>query len=261
MKKRLYTDRRLSPLLAQFVPLDLKTNSPDWQAWARRYKCEGLGIPMVYVVRADGTQLYGRSGSLPDEALPLLLIEQIRQSGKAATPKQLALWSKAAEAARQYVDQGQIAKAVVRIVPFLGTGCYAAPAVALEKMAGQLGDEGRAKLARAEEKLAATESAFEGAAVLMEVNRQYAKLPPLKKPLTQTLAKYRKDPKTRELLKHAELFDRAKFYEENEQPKQAAAAYQLVISRYPDTAAAEMARAKLKELDEKPTADDKTRKK
>ncbi len=240
------------------MPLDLKTDSPDWQTWARRYKCEGLGIPMVYVVRADGTQLYGRSGALPEDALPRMLLEQLKQSGKAATPKQLALWAKAADAARDYVDQGQIAKAAARIVPFLGAGSYAGPAVALEKMAGELGQQGRAKIAQAEEKLASTQTAFEGAAELVEANRQYAKLPELKKPLGQTLAKYRKDPKTRELLTHAELFDRAKFYEENKQLKQAATTYQLVVSRYPDTPAAEMAQARLKDLEEaKPPADDK----
>ena len=87
LKKRLKSDASLRPILAQYVPLELKSNEPEWSAWERKFPSEGNAIPIVYIVRADGQVLYGKSGS-PDE-LGKFLVAYRKQAGAALSAKQV----------------------------------------------------------------------------------------------------------------------------------------------------------------------------
>ena len=73
--KTLTTEAKLKPLVAQFVPLKLDVKSNDYKVWRRDHKPPKNAIPQVYIVRADGEELYNNVGGLSAEKLqPLLRI-------------------------------------------------------------------------------------------------------------------------------------------------------------------------------------------
>jgi hypothetical protein len=52
--QRLSTDTTIAPLVTQFVPLKVDTDGDGWGEWATKYRHEGNGIPILFVIRADG---------------------------------------------------------------------------------------------------------------------------------------------------------------------------------------------------------------
>ncbi|MDG2467715.1 MAG: SHD1 domain-containing protein [Pirellulaceae bacterium] len=85
------SEKQLSPLVSQFVPLKVDTSSPEWQSLERKYRSGGSAIPIIYVIRADGQKLYAKSGSLPGEQLYQLMTAAIKEMGRtlSATEAQL----------------------------------------------------------------------------------------------------------------------------------------------------------------------------
>ena len=67
--------------MAQVVPIKIDTSSSAWQEWTQQHKAEGNGIPIVYVVRADGETLYAKSGTLTNEQLIQLLAAARNDAG------------------------------------------------------------------------------------------------------------------------------------------------------------------------------------
>ncbi len=79
--ERLTTDAKLKPLVAQFVPIKIDVASPDYQLWTREHTPERGAIPQMFIVRADGHELYNRVGALPADDLVELLSTSLGQSG------------------------------------------------------------------------------------------------------------------------------------------------------------------------------------
>ena len=57
--ERLKTDVSLARYSGWFVPLKIDIKGEQWGPWATKYKYEGRGIPILFVVRSDGEQLFG----------------------------------------------------------------------------------------------------------------------------------------------------------------------------------------------------------
>lgn len=100
--KRLESDQSLAVFVGQFVPLKLVTDgNREWSKWARQYPVEGNGIPRLYVVRADGEQLYARVGSLRGDALPQMLFTTLQRAGRSFNDAETALLKSSVEAAEK----------------------------------------------------------------------------------------------------------------------------------------------------------------
>lgn len=257
--ERLNTDRSIAPLVAQFVPLKIETDGNKWGAWAGKYSHEGSGIPIIYVVRADGTKMYGKSGGLGDQ-LPQFLVTQLSSAGKIFSPAQLTQVQSAVDDANKAIEAGDKFTAVKRLdsLKKLGTtgqlGSFAAPALAADKLIAQLTEEGKTALAAAKEQLAGQEK-FAGVLAVISANRIYGALPELKKDLGAAERELGKDPALRELVPQAEAIGKALAQVTTKGGKSAAAeALGRVVTRYPGTAAAELAQAKIAELGVEPIA-------
>ena len=251
--ERLNTDRSLAPLVAQFVPLKMETDGDKWGAWAGKYSHEGNGIPIIYVVRADGTKLYGKSGGLGDQ-LPQFLALQLSSAGKILSSAQLAQVQSAVDDAKQALEAGDKFTAIKRLdsLKKLGTtgqlGSFAAPALAADELVAQLTEEGKSALSAAKEQLAG-EDKFAGIMAVLTANRIYGSLPALKKELGAAERELSKDAALRELLPQAQAIDKALSQISTKGGKQAAAeALARVVARFPDTPAAAAAQAKIAEL-------------
>jgi hypothetical protein len=258
---RLQTDRSLAPLVTQFVPLKLDTQGNDWQEWARKFPTEGGGIPILYVVRADGTLLYGKSGAKEGAELPLFMAEHLKKSGRIFSDEQLAALKSAVEESNKALADGDHWTAVKRIhgLSKLGTpgkfGSFATVAQEADALYAKLVEEGKAALTAAQEKLAG-EDKFDGVLGVLVANRVFGNLPELKKDLVSAEREINKDDTLKDVLKQAEALDRALALAGNKTTKKSApAAFELVMTRYPGTPAAELAKSKLSELGVEPAAE------
>lgn len=142
---RLQNDRSLAAFAGQFVSLKIVTdNNPDWAAWSRKYPMKGNSIPQLYVVRADGQQLYGGAGSLPGDALPQMLSASINLAGRVFNSDQARFLGQAVEAASEALAKEQLLNAGVLLSQLNSLGSpadlnsYAAPAMRSKEIFNEL---------------------------------------------------------------------------------------------------------------------------
>jgi hypothetical protein len=214
--ERLQTDRSLARYAGWFVPLKIETNGAEWGKWSRQYRAEGRSIPIIYVVRADGKQLFGKSGALPGMELPMMIQHALAQAGTIYNDQQLQELGSTFEKAKQSFDNGDDGAAVQELIKLrrfgsLGNfGSHAQVALETDKLAQTLIEQGKSALAAAKEKLAQENTRLEGALALMETRRLYLALPPLKDEILPVITEARTDDELRDLLRQAEKLDEAR---------------------------------------------------
>ena len=183
--ERLQRDQSLARYAGWFIPLKIETNGSEWGKWVSRYQHEGNSIPIVFVVRADGQQLYGKSGSLPGPELPMMIEQVLAQAGKIYSEQQLEILQSSLEKAKQNLAAGDTGGAVRELTKIgkLGTpgslGSYAQAAVEADSFAKKLIEEAQTALKAANDQLTQEATRLEGALALAEAKRIYGALPPL----------------------------------------------------------------------------------
>lgn len=246
LKKRLSTDTSLRPLLAQYVPLEIDTTAAEWGAWSGKFKHEGDGIPIVYVVRADGEVLYAKSGSIEGAELPKFLVQLRKQAGTVLSPKQLKDLTAALEKAKKSHDAGDQATAMRELGKFSQSTSYAGVVAEAKELAAKLLEEAKAELQKAEQQVSSSDEDLLGAIALLRVQRTYAPFKDVVKSAGQLRTKLQREKKT--VMAQAEALDAAAKFEETKALDRAQKAYQLVAQRFPDTPAAKYAQDRLEKL-------------
>lgn len=248
--------------MSQFVPLKVETNGEAWQKWARQYKREGTGIPIIYIVRADDQQLYGKSGGKSGAALAVFMQQQLQQAGRIYSDAQIAQLNKAVEEAKKALAEGHTFAAIKKLSSLkkLGTpgslGSYAEAAIAADSLVKTLTDQGKAELATAQEALAADEPSFDDALAMAEVQRTYSLLPGVKTEISKALREIKKNKKTRDMFKQAESIHRAASAALFRGGKaKAVKTLERLASRNPGSPAAKAAAVKLAEITGKPVSE------
>lgn len=241
--------------MAQFVPLKVETAGAEWSNWARKYPPDGSGIPIIYVIRADGMKLYGKSGALNGNDLPLMMQTMLQQSGNIYSDQQIVALETAVETAQKAEAEGDVATAVrsLAVVGKIGTlgelGSHAKSALAADQLTTALTEKGKAALADAEKQLDDPSNAdkFAGALAYVEAKRVFGQLPTLKVELAAAARKYDRDQDLREPISQAESLDRARLLTATSRTQQKGIeALQTLAARYPGQAVAELAIADLK---------------
>ena len=125
--------------MAQFVPLRISGDSPEGERWVKRFPYVGK-LPVVYVIRADGKQLYTHSG-VPKN-LTVFLGQQLKQSGRILPLAQMKRLREAVGAAQRAYFDGDQAQASEAIGRYAEIDCFAEPAVLAKQLAGHLSEEG-----------------------------------------------------------------------------------------------------------------------
>jgi hypothetical protein len=231
-----------------FIPLKIETNGDQWGKWATRYQHEGNSIPIVFVVRADGQQLYAKSGSLPGPELPLMIEQVLGQAGTIFSDQQLELLKTSLDKAKSTLEAGDTASAVRELIKIskIGTlgslGSYAQVAQDADGLVKKLVEQGRAALTAANEKLEQEATRFDGALALAETKRIYSALPPLKTEIVAAANAARTNPDVRDTLKLAEQLDEARdLLQKPAGKRRAVTALNRIIADKPGTPAAKLA--------------------
>jgi hypothetical protein len=245
---RLQTDQSLARYAGWFIPLKIETNGEEWRKWASQYRHEGSSIPIVFVVRADGKQLYARSGSLPGQELPLMLEQVLSQAGTIYNEQQLQIVKSSLDKSQELLAAGDTAGAVREFSKLskLGAlgqlGSYAQTAVQADSFAQKLVEQGRTALTEANEKLGQDDTRLEGALVLAETKRIYSVLTPLKNDIVAAASAVRANPELRDTLKLAEQLDEARdLLQKPAGQRRAVTALNRIIAENPGTPAAKLA--------------------
>ncbi|MAG94485.1 MAG: hypothetical protein CMJ48_12145 [Planctomycetaceae bacterium] len=235
-------------LAAQFVLLRLQTETGgNWHAWARKYTInKPQSIPKVYVVRGDGKQIYGRAGAPRD--LIGFLKDQLKQSGKLLSARELKALYRNVEDAQKLLKRGKVQPAVEKVAASLDSGSYALAARQAATLSTMLTEKGTAAIEQAEKKLETEETAFEGALALCQTSRLYSPLPSLKETLEKTLAAHRENSAHGELIEPAQRVDAAQNLETQGEWQQALDSYREIAAAYPRTPAASIAVEKVELL-------------
>lgn len=231
-----------------FIPLKIETNGEEWGKWTTRYQHEGNSIPIVFVVRGDGQQLYGKSGSLPGPELPLMIEQVLGQAGTIYSDQQLQILKSSLDKATETLAAGNTASAVRELTKIskIGVpgslGSYARAAQDADGFVKKLAEQGRAALTAANEKLAQEATRFEGALALAETKRIYSALPPLKNEIVAAAGAARTNPDLRDTLKLAEQLDEARELLQSPAGKRrAVTALNRIIADKPGSPAAKLA--------------------
>jgi hypothetical protein len=240
--------------VAQFVPLKIDTDGDNWAAWGSKHRHEGKGIPILYVVRANGELAYAKSGAKQGDELPQFLVEHLATAGTIFSDAQLVQIKSAVEDSNKSLAAGDSWAAVKRIeslrkVGQLGKfGSHATAALEADALYAKFAEEGAAALKTAQEQLAGQDK-FAGVLGIVSANRIYGKFPELRKNLVSAERDLSKNMEVKEELKQAQALDRAiALLGQNSTKKQAKPALETIVTRFPGTPAAERATAKLAEL-------------
>lgn len=86
LHKRLASEADLKPLLSRYVCFEMLVNSPDWLAWTQTYRPGSPGVPLIFIIDAQGKEIYNRGGAPQGDGLKMLLQQGLLQAG-APKPK------------------------------------------------------------------------------------------------------------------------------------------------------------------------------
>ena len=216
MEKRLVSDRALTPLVAQFVPLKVDVSTADWKQLARRYPVPGNTIPIVYVIRADGEKIFAGRSALSGGELPRMLRAARRQSGGTLNGDQYKLVQQAVQTGQEALARGDVAGSVRAVRPLSKLGplgelpSYAQPVRQANALVQKIVRRGHVELAAAQKQLAQKEHAPAGALALVTAERTYGAFPELKKLLVAEVRKASRDAQQKSLLVQAKAIDKAR---------------------------------------------------
>lgn len=125
LEKRLTTEPELQPLVAQYVPIKVMVDDPDFAAWSQRYRPTGNGVPMIFIVASDGKEIVNQSGAPQGDGLKQLLLQGIQATGgfKNALPESAGIGTmkadKALRLAKRLLARDQKAAAIEALAPLL----------------------------------------------------------------------------------------------------------------------------------------------
>ena len=134
--KRFSTEASLKPLVAQFVPIKLDVASDDYKIWRRDHKPEKGAIPQMYIVRADGEELFNKVGGLPTEQLETVLSQSLKNAGYILSDGEAAKVQATVTETSKLIESGDLSAAVKAISQMRGATdtsvvCFAKPVIEL----------------------------------------------------------------------------------------------------------------------------------
>lgn len=216
----------------------------------------GNGIPQLYVVRADGEQIYGGAGALSGDDLPTMLLASLKRSGRAFTNQEAEFLQRTVQASELALQSGDLLKTGVvlaeigQLGPHDNLGSFARPALKSKELYLELKKRIDSKIAAGKAELLDTnaEKPLKPLLAVYEAEA-VAKLFPKWKITTSGLTReLKKQPQYTLQAEQAEAIVRARVVAASLSPRirnRAESLYTSVIRRFPNTEADALARGEL----------------
>ena len=241
----------------QFVPVKIVTKGEQWGDWKKKYPPIGSGIPYLYVIRADGTSLYAKSGAPQGDDLPKMLFTTLEQSGRILSANELEMIQAAVGEAEKHIANEQplmAAKSISRIkkIGYLGElGSFAKSSIRADEIVKELTDAALGRLQKATEQISSTSVAFEDILEIVSIKTAHADFPSLKKEIRSASKGIQANASAKSQVKPAELLFRARqsaISQKRSDIRRAERSYASVIEKFADSPAAQIAREELRRL-------------
>lgn len=202
--------------MAQFVPVKIDVDTPEYAQWRRDHPSEGNTIPKLFVVRGDGETLYGKSGSLNGEALPAMLLKTLQYSGKILSAKDAASLNSISDRFEEQKSAGEIADAIRtanRSRKFGDPGkipSYASAATRLNELVNVTADEAKSKLKELPKRFEGDSAEqLDAVSEYLAIRRDYGALKLIKKEVAAVHKQLSSDSELKKLYSEAKILDAA----------------------------------------------------
>lgn len=216
----------------------------------------GNGIPQLYVVRADGQQIYGGAGALSGDDLPKMLLASLKRSGRAFTNQEAEFLQRTVQASELALQSGDLLKTGVvlseigQLGPHDNLGSFAKPALKSKELYVELKKQIDSQIATAKSELLDTNAAIPLKPLLAVYTAEaVSKLFPKWNNATSSLTRdIKKQPQYTLPAEQAEAIVRARVVAASLSPRirnRAESLYTSVIRRFPNTEAETLARREL----------------
>ena len=249
MAKQLESDESLIPAASKYVILKIDTSTPLWREWREKYEIDGDGVPQVVILRADGKQIYGKTGA-PAE-LKSFLEQNLSDAGTVLSGDELADREKLLREAQKSLKKKDYAKATELGLECIQDDCYAAVVGEARKLLDNLDDRAVVALKEAEKKLASRDKQLDGALALLEVEASFSGHPSAQGRVKDALSRQAEGEEKASLFAQARLVRDAQLLETAKKRPEAIEAWQKVAADFPDTAAATLAGRRLADLEKR----------
>ncbi len=243
LKSIIHSNEELQPLLSKFVYLEMDNRSAEFEEFRSRFPGDYSGVPMVYMVRADGAVMYGQSGGMGESQLKILLDQGVRSSGDVLTPSGLKKVELAYQRAREQAEAGKLATALAVMHRIAELDSFAEVVLQAQTTRAELEQLISDWLLQLDARIAAGEAVHANAYRLAEL---YVNLPDsapvLRSNTKRLLQHYESLDSTRTAVLQNKRLVRARLEERREMCDAALASYELVIQLEPSSPAAEFAK-------------------
>ncbi len=115
----LNTDESLRPLLSQFVALKINAESREYSQWKKFFPPEKAAIPAMFIVSAQGEQLFGKVGTLPSENLSKIMLASLEKAGRYPTQAEWQALAEELTSAEQLLEANEQALALELLEPLV----------------------------------------------------------------------------------------------------------------------------------------------
>lgn len=249
MAKQLETDESLVPAASKYVILKIDTSTPLWREWRDKYEIDGDGVPQVVILRADGKQIYGKSGAPAD--LKGFLEQNLSDAGTVLSGEELADREKLLREAQKSLKKKDYAKATELGLECIQDDCFAAVVGEARKLLDNLDDRAVVALKEAEKKLSSRDRQLDGALALLEVEAAFSGHPSAQGRVTDAFSRHAEGEDKAPLFAQARLVREAQQLETAKKRSDAIQAWQKIQADYPDTVAATLAGRRLADLEKR----------
>ena len=216
----------------------------------------GNGIPQLYVVRADGEQIYGGAGALNGDDLPTMLLASLKRSGRAFNQQEAEFLQRTVKASELALQSGDLLKTGVvlsevgQLGPHDNLGSFAKPALRSKELYVELKKQIDTKIAAARSQLLDSQSAkpLDPLLAVYEAEAISKLFPKWKNATSSVVREIKKQPQYTVQAEQAEALVRARAVAASLSPRirnRAESLYTSVIRRFPETEADTLARSEL----------------
>jgi thioredoxin-like negative regulator of GroEL len=230
LKSVIHSDPKVKSILDDFVYLEMDSKSAEFAQFRASYPGSYSGVPMVYMLRADGEVMYGQSGGMPTEQLQMLLNHGLKNAGTVLSATELQRVEQAFGKGRALAEEGDLADAYSLMSQIANLGSFADVVYSAQETQQELNNLIANWTTELDQSIAAGESVHANAYRLAEL---YVELPEsatvLRANIKHVLDHYEAQDRTGNAIRQNKRLVRARLEESREMCDAAVASYQYVI--------------------------------
>lgn len=230
LKQVIATDAGVKKGLQAFVMLEMELNGTEFSGFRGQFPLDVPGVPMMYIVRADGTLMYGRFGAMSGSELTSVLDTQIARAGRALTDQQCQVVETRYDTAVRRLQDGDVYEALRLLEPITKISSHATSVRQSQAMHKRVVAALERWLTQLEAQLAQQQLHHKAAYQVAHMYVHTKSAPSVRKRAGEVLVKYEREEGTRVAVRQGKELVRARLQEQHQELVQATESYERIVS-------------------------------